>query len=71
VLAGGGGRVPGGRDPYWRHEAREALARSQVIGLEQAGQSIQHQFQQSPVKLFGHITLVTGGSVGIGLAEKP
>jgi hypothetical protein len=68
-VAGGGRHAPVGRDPAGCHEARGALARSQVIGLEQPRQPIQHQFQESPVKLFGHTILVTGGSAGTDLKE--
>lgn len=41
----------------------------QVMGLEQTSQPVQHQFQESPVKLFGHTILVTGESAGTSLSE--
>lgn len=44
-------------------------SRTQVIGLEKPRPPIQHQFQESPVKFFGHTILVTGGSAGTDLKE--
>jgi hypothetical protein len=56
-----------------KRHSRDAIVTSagtsRSIGLEQSRQPIQYQFQESPVKLFGHTILVTGGSAGTDLKE--
>jgi hypothetical protein len=40
-----------------------------MLGYGRSPTPIQHQYQESPAKFFGHTILVTGGSAGIDLKE--
>jgi hypothetical protein len=40
-----------------------------MLGDGRSPTPIQHQYQESPAKFFGHTILVTGGSAGIDLKE--